>query len=169
MMSGAVIVADMLKQQKVATTDLHINFAPIAVQEWTVIAMTEKERLMNLIYKVGDLAHKWPTDNFTSKLADYLLDNGIVMSPVKLGDKVYFICEEFDEYGGDYIAELTVTEVSNVRFWVQNEDENHFRYTDIGKTVFLTEVEAQSVLKRKEKIGVDTDKCGLRRHHAPIS
>jgi len=44
-MSGAVIVADMLKQQKVATTDPHINFAPIAVQEWTVIAMTVEEKL----------------------------------------------------------------------------------------------------------------------------
>lgn len=72
--------------------------------------------------------------------------------PVKLGDKVYFICEEFEEYGGDYVAELIVTEISNVRFWVQNEDENYFRYTDIGEKVYLTESEAQRVLKeRKQK------------------
>lgn len=111
--------------------------------------MTDRDRLIDLIYQAGDLAHKWSTDNFTSTLADYLLDNGVILPPVRVGDKVYFICEELPEYGGAYISEpLTITEVSDVRFWVEHEDENYFEYTDIGKTVFLTREDAESALEK---------------------
>lgn len=110
--------------------------------------MTERKRLMSLIYKAGDLAHKWSTSDFTSTLVGYLLDNGVILPPCKIGDKVYYICEEFEEYGGNYVSELTITEISNVRFWVENEDENHFRFTDIGKTVFLTREEAEAILEK---------------------
>lgn len=86
--------------------------------------------------------------DYIARATDYLLDNGVILPPCKIGDKVYYICEEFEEYGGNYVSELTITEISNVRFWVENEDENHFRFTDIGKTVFLTREEAEVALEK---------------------
>lgn len=144
--------------------------------------MTERERLVTLLDEASKIAgqtvhkaiHSFVKENhhFSSKddsdkvpslhelVADYLLSHGVILSPVKVGDKVYYICEEFEEYGGNYVSELTITEVSNVRFWVENEDENHFRFADIGKTVFLTREEAEAALEKLRTEITDGEKNG---------
>lgn len=98
--------------------------------------MSEKESLMSLIYKAGDLAHKWPTDNFTSTLADYLLDNGVILPPVKVGDKVY----QLDAAGDIYESE--------VKQVIYNTKGISFDERSIGRTVFLTREDAESALEK---------------------
>lgn len=45
--------------------------------------MTERERLMKLI---SDM----PKDQTAPEMADYLLANGVIVPPVKVGDIVFF-------------------------------------------------------------------------------
>ena len=47
----------------------------------------------------------------TSMLADYLLDNGVIVPPCWIGDKIYFVC-------GSNIAEYTVERAHfDLVFW----------------------------------------------------
>ncbi len=109
--------------------------------------MNDKDRLIQLIGAIRAYEHGGMATITDEAIASYLLDNGVIAPPVKIGDKVYYICEELPEYGGCYITELTVTEVSDVRFWVEHEDDNHFRYDSIGEAVYLSRAEAERVLK----------------------
>lgn len=86
--------------------------------------------------------------------ADFLLDNGVIVSPLKQGDKVWIIdwCNEINEY-----------EVSNMRYFEKSLSSEKLSYdaimvgkngadigfysTDIGKYVFLTKEEAVQALK----------------------
>lgn len=47
--------------------------------------MTERERLIELLRQSGIT---W----YPSKVADYLLENGVIVPPCKVGDTVYYIC-----------------------------------------------------------------------------
>lgn len=79
-------------------------------------------------------------------LADYLLANGVIVPPVKVGDKVYTYLSELRLF----IEEHEVLEVSTQRIWI---DSNWYDYDDIGKTVFLSREEAETAAKKyfKEK------------------
>ena len=65
--------------------------------------MSEKERLVELLLesepiKERDLDDGWG-DNEISDIADYLLDNDIIVPPVKIGTRVYtIICGQIYEY-----------------------------------------------------------------------
>ena len=86
------------------------------------------------------------------RLADYLLANGVIVPPCKVGDKVYVV---------DY------TRLGNMIFECEVEEISHFSYgtyyylnwglhiprfkacqeDSFGKTVFLTREEAEQALK----------------------
>ena len=56
---------------------------------------------------------------FIGFLADFLCGYGVIVPPLRIGDKVYFILpDEIVDEGGDPICELTVTEVGQRGFWV---------------------------------------------------
>lgn len=116
-----------------------------------------RERLIELIdrYTEGHLENicqPYGTDG----LADYLLENGVVVPPCWIGDKIYFVC-------GYNIAEYTVERAEyDLIFWQFHCENPHyviehreFSFFDerIGKTVFLTREEAEkAALKEREKI-----------------
>ena len=92
----------------------------------------------------------------TEAVADYLLDNGVIVLPCKVGDTVWCIspllciyrerdmcaeyCEGFNSLCEDYEGgKLIVLS----RFTLSMLD-------DIGKTVFLTKEEAEAALKEGE-------------------
>ncbi len=79
-------------------------------------------------------------------LADHLLANGVIVPPVKVGDKVYTYLSELRLL----IDEHEVLEVSTQRIWI---DSNWYDYDDIGKTVFLSREEAKTAAEKyfKEK------------------
>ena len=55
--------------------------------------MTDRERLLLLLHTSGwDIFSKPVSDN-TEKIADYLLANGVIVPPCKVGDTVYVITD----------------------------------------------------------------------------
>lgn len=71
------------------------------------------------------------------KLADYLLANGVIVPPCKVGDKIY----QLDTAGDIYESELTQI--------IYNTKGIAFDERAIGKTVFLTKEEAEQALAER--------------------
>jgi len=74
-----------------------------------------------------------------------LEEQGLLLKlPCRVGDTVYTIYSDED---GSFIEKPKVEEVSTHRIWI---DSMYFDYDDFGKTVFLTQTEAEETLKRME-------------------
>ncbi len=117
-----------------------------------------RERLIELIKgsckKVGDYISRCdvvPTaDQICEVRADYLLKNGVIVPPCKVGDKVYDISEFFDgtncpeiyEYDVDRI-EITKEKGQQVLYIADLK----YPSDEWGKQLFLTRQEAEQVLK----------------------
>lgn len=121
--------------------------------------MTERERLISLLrfpvcaMDVGDPI---------AIMADYLLANGVIVPPVKVGDLVYSFVGCFNAVLPFFVEQIIidyeekeplVTICANC-----HNDENDelladidFEYKDIGVTVFLTREEAEKALKEREQ------------------
>ena len=120
--------------------------------------MTDRERLTALLMAgAGDFIKKNGALNCT-KLADYLLEHGVIVLPCKVGDMVWWVttivdenCEEKPDILLGEIASFSMQKeglwafcryVGGLTFW-------HL-VSDIGKTVFLTREEAKRALKERE-------------------
>lgn len=94
--------------------------------------------------------------DYAEELADYLLENGVIVPPCKVGDKVYVV--DYTRFG-NMIFECTIEEISHFtygtyyylnwglhipRFKACKED-------SFGKTVFFTKEEAEAKLKGGEE------------------
>ena len=85
------------------------------------------------------------------EIADYLLENGVIVPPCKVGDKVYVI----EDWG--YSKFLEETEVGAISIQGTNDFSKELwedcrggligAFADFGKTVFLTREEAEKALK----------------------
>lgn len=93
--------------------------------------MNEKERLVELL----DQNCGYVEEQKAEMLADYLLENGVIVSPVKVGDTVY----QTDTAGRIY--------ASTVKNIIYDTSSIAFDERAIGITVFLTKEEAEKVLK----------------------
>ena len=102
--------------------------------------------------------------SFEQMVADHLLANGIVVPPVKVGDKVYRIWS-VGKYGKS-TAEFVVTNVSQImeNIWVMRYQKQakslyeipttyQCNFNDIGKTVFLTREQAEKALAERGENG----------------
>lgn len=118
--------------------------------------MTERERLIEKLsimeemvvdpkadFKIGDVES-------VLRQARKMLEKAIV-PPCKVGDIAYFIIK--DEVSGErYIASQRINDVSTKGFFISTstleENCNDFEpYSEIGKTVYLSEAEAKQALK----------------------
>lgn len=116
-----------------------------------------RDRLVALI-KQGANGHTlMPTDC----IADYLIENGVIVLPCKVGDIVYVVSRY---YAGDW--EVYKCKIDNLTIYGKNTfiscDANTaifgkinfgLNVSEIGKTVFLTKEEAEQKLKG----GVDNE------------
>ena len=115
--------------------------------------MTELERLTALILEFAaihecgfDPDKRVPAD----KLADFLLENGVILPPCKIGDEVYRISKRYGcwvvlpryvdhlTFGRDYTGELV---------WTLETTTDDV----LGNTVFLTREEAEAEIERRKK------------------
>ena len=92
-----------------------------------------RDRLMALINDVVHPCH-------AGALADYLIENGVIVLPCKVGDVVYRVCKQkypVDSYRmhweEDWVILTRLFDLSMI--------------PEIGKTVFLTREEAKRALK----------------------
>ena len=122
--------------------------------------MTDRERLIQLIKNIKNKFEEWclecekdkylSHEPFEDFLANELLANGVIVPTVKVGQTVYV--PSGDE-GGDWIDEYKVkyfycSSKGINRYYIEcGTMGNNFRPKDIGKTVFLTEEEAEEKLK----------------------
>ena len=100
--------------------------------------MSERERLMELIgnIPIGGVPFKARfSKSVIEKFADNLLENGVIVPPVKIGDTVY----QNDSAGRIY--EITVTKV------IYDTNGIAFDESAIGLNIFLTKEEAKKALK----------------------
>ena len=117
--------------------------------------MTDRERLIDLMIEAKRTDPE--TGSFTDYLADYLLANGVIVLPCKVGDTVY--CPWIHNSN----KEIAFTKVESIKIYVNGrplvfvEDWESdipmpaaFYSENIGKTVFLTREEAEKALKEHE-------------------
>ena len=121
--------------------------------------MRDRDRLIELLQEYTDNNNGGGSNHGR---ADYLLANGVIVQPCKMGDKVYVISRY---YAGDWeiyecnIESITVYEkntfiscvANDVRFGRINFGLN---ISDLNKTFFLTKEEAEKALaERKDNNG----------------
>ena len=94
-------------------------------------------------------------------IADYLLANGVIAPPVKVGDTVYRFSEDFGTVLPYFVDNLRIGFMDKTRNYCVYEanchnnetdellDEIDFDLNDIGKTVFLTKAEAEKALAER--------------------
>lgn len=123
--------------------------------------MTDRDRLIELLsIAVGDCN----LTTYEIKLvADYLIDNGVILPPCKVGDTIYKLILFKDGHGGcvpQKVVGFHLGEFPHIRgqerkqyIIVYHEVVNTISHIDIkqiGKTVFLTREEAERKLKECE-------------------
>lgn len=122
--------------------------------------MTERERLIHLIGEIKSYEYGGMATVTDEGLADYLLVNGIIVPPVKVGDKVYIKYQK-KIYPVTVYAIRVDTKTNSKRIcvddWLQIDEYHQHSYTatfkweSIGKTIFLTREEAENALKEQKK------------------
>ena len=83
------------------------------------------------------------TEDDVANLTDYLLDNGVIVLPCKVGETVYRICKkkyDVDGYGMHFIEDWGI---------IRNAFSLKM-YHELGKTVFLTREAAEEALKARK-------------------
>ena len=115
--------------------------------------MTERERLIELLMQGDIAAAKQGVFNCcmcrreAETIADYLLENGVIVPPVKVGDTVYI----FER--GSYIIPICgqgkphweiKIEKCSFKYWLLD---NH----KFGVNMFFTREEAEKALKEREQ------------------
>lgn len=115
--------------------------------------MSEKERLVELLLesepiKERDLDDGWE-DNEISDIAEYLLENGVVVLPCKINlpDELYRYM--FDDDRQPIPVKCKVVKITGYGFTLRHTDgrEWDYGYNRIGKTVFLTREEAEQAIQ----------------------
>lgn len=107
--------------------------------------MSERERLIELL-KQNCHCEDEDCSNcssngicFTHREADYLLENGVIVPPVKVGDTIYMIVEKRARITREYFRFIKKTKLTFLNL------ERVLK--DWGKTVFLTKEAAEKALK----------------------
>lgn len=121
--------------------------------------MNEREKLIELLMQ-GDLAAaKQGVFNCcmcrreAETIADYLLESGVIVLPVKAGDTIYEIHER--RKGNEWVKIISERFVHGVEVCmgcmiIRCGSTISVFLSDIGKTVFLTREEAEKALKERE-------------------
>ena len=108
-----------------------------------------REKLINLIDAFREEDAPGDKRTWTEHLADYLIENGVIIPPCKEGDKLYLVCDIDDVYT---IDELTVTAVDMKNIYcsgyVPPRDDTEIRIpiSEIGENAFFTREEAEKTL-----------------------
>lgn len=109
--------------------------------------MKVRDRLIDLIFnKLSGTCGECSSLECTEKLTDYLLENGVIVPPCKVGDDVYRLSTKANRI--KYIQATTISRIAidNDGIWLFCEC-NPIARCVFGKTVFLTKEKAEKALK----------------------
>ena len=124
--------------------------------------MSEKERLVELLLesepiKERDLDDDWG-DNEILDIAEHLLENSVLVPPVKVGDTVYTNVSWQGWYLRDkdkpYKAKVVYIGINGSKNYVnvvyeKNDNMMTFTFDEIGDRIFLTREEAEKAVASK--------------------
>lgn len=100
--------------------------------------MNQKERLVDVLKNAHDEQKYLTSDKSINAIADYILADGWMRPPCKVGDVVYLITD----HTGDMRRTVTgFTQDAILSYAMQ------IPMSELGKTVFLTKEEAEKALK----------------------
>lgn len=102
----------------------------------------------------GSSAWKSDTRRVLTQAADHLIANGVVLPPCKVGDTAYWAIPEIN---GPCVCEDRITEVGTRGFWVSmfqgmGNMDDFTPWEEVGKTVFLTQEEAEKALEEASEL-----------------
>ena len=103
-----------------------------------------RERLMQLLQEAGGQAAYYDGDDAYGVAADYLLDNGVIVPLVMVGQTVYRAGDPIKKI---YEWDLVCIEAYEDETEYVDDSDNRFTADDIGKTVFLTSEAAEAALE----------------------
>lgn len=88
-------------------------------------------------------------DCHAERLADYLIANGVVVLPCKVGGKVYHICNVFNDstMKSETVIKTRVIDFVQSMAFLAESNGLIFSERDFGKTVFFTREDAEKALK----------------------
>lgn len=86
--------------------------------------------------------------DFAEYFADQLLANAVIVPPCKVGDKIFFI-HHINDVIPDFIGDDTVTKIGVTTRGIMHEVGVDF--AAFGKTVFLTQDEAEKALQERRE------------------
>lgn len=129
-----------------------------------VTKMTDRERLIEIL---EDTLHEWECDvqpETLSQIAEHLLENGVIVPPVKPGDTVYCINTFFQNDPRINVCEVDALHITSGKNRIGNKKPSYALVRDInmhslssriyfenfGITAFLTREEAEKALNERE-------------------
>ena len=124
--------------------------------------MTERERLIEIIVTAeNEVFRAFPYTNSTKRIemvADYLLENGVIVPPVYVGGTVYEIRRKAVSPSGRE-TNCGICTISFLKHCINIGSELYVKgkpyvksdFYRLGKTVFLTREEAEKALKESEQ------------------
>lgn len=102
-----------------------------------------------------ELMQDWGTENTDSfpfeSVADYLLANGVIVPPCKVGDTVYWISSKNKIRKVEIISILINVSETEYGCWGGDYTPICFHQSDFGKTVFLAKSQAEEALKNEQE------------------
>lgn len=112
--------------------------------------MTERERLIEMLNEWGNKENDGVR---AESIADYLLENGVIVPPVMAGQKVYLSRSLMNDVIEGEVTGLKTTEFSRhtVVFLIDDNRYIEIPFGAYGKTVFLTKEEAEKALEEIKK------------------
>jgi hypothetical protein len=121
-----------------------------------LMANEKRDRLVELLQANPYIDVLYDSQEEWEDAADYLIENGVIVPPCKVGDRVYsiFIADTKDlkvttDIYGDKITQIKINRGGyHFKCWW-----GYFHSSDVGKTVFLTKEQAEQ--KLKEMRGAD--------------
>jgi hypothetical protein len=110
--------------------------------------MTGKDRLIELIRGAKKNTKGANCDLEREHLfADYLIENGVIVLPCKVGDIVYYPYE----YGGKILEKTIKKIVIEKEYRWLDVGVSFLPFENIGETVFLTKEEAEQKLRKEDE------------------
>ena len=116
--------------------------------------MNERERLIETLNNtqiqsrtLADLFYK----SVIEKIADHLIENGIIVPPVKVGQTVYIIPKyNGNPYCGVQQDKVQMIGITSRGVHIKTRNNSSFNKTYIlGKTAFLTKEQAEKALQKR--------------------
>ena len=105
-----------------------------------------RERLIQLLQEAEGQAAYYDGDDAYGVAADYLIDNGVILPPVKVGQTVWW-CSRLNGIFKYTIARIVV---SDGKMCYYDNYNSVWHDSDIGKHLFLTHEAAEAALKARE-------------------